>query len=317
MSSTETLADGPETWSQVAGVDWSWWDLWFCMICVTDHDGDWDALDAAIQKSRSDDEARWCHLVDLRSRLDQAGLSAQDLAGETLRTSKARVKIRKKVMDSTLYERHLTPAMRDLPSVRLSEQMESGSWSAFPRSPQPWYDVLAGKFDVNDRRYVYGDGWATQKMAYKLSDTVEKMLAKAGGDAAEQLAIRRAALRLYHDAAEGCDDSYGGLGEVAQQEIVTYAGSDWRTSGIAADVFWRDLLRWCISGSNYGLLNGVETEVLEGAQVHRDRELVDAILLELIADYTAARQKWPASEAEKLRTLAAQSAEPGQARKHA
>ena len=30
---------GPETWGTVAGRDWSWWDLWFCLIAVKDHGG--------------------------------------------------------------------------------------------------------------------------------------------------------------------------------------------------------------------------------------------------------------------------------------
>jgi hypothetical protein len=56
---------------------------------VTDHDGDGNALDAAIQnRHNSDDEARWCHLVDLTTRLGQAGLSALDPAGETLRATR-------------------------------------------------------------------------------------------------------------------------------------------------------------------------------------------------------------------------------------
>ena len=35
---------GPETWGTVAGCDWSWWDLWFCVIVVKDHGGNLAAL---------------------------------------------------------------------------------------------------------------------------------------------------------------------------------------------------------------------------------------------------------------------------------
>lgn len=137
--STEPLADGPETWRTIKDIDWSWWDLWYCMICIEDYDGNWDALDTAFQEPRrSNTEARWSHLLDLTERLRQAGLTAEDLGGETMRTSKARAKIRKKVMDSTLYDRHRTPAMRNLPSTRLRRQTESGCWEAFPGSPKPW-----------------------------------------------------------------------------------------------------------------------------------------------------------------------------------
>jgi hypothetical protein len=25
---------GPERWSTAAGADWSYWDLWFCVVCL-------------------------------------------------------------------------------------------------------------------------------------------------------------------------------------------------------------------------------------------------------------------------------------------
>jgi len=42
---------------------------------------------------------------------------------------------------------------------------------------------------------------------------------RPGGDAARLLAVRRAALTLYCEAAEVCDDSYGGLGDMAGDAI--------------------------------------------------------------------------------------------------
>jgi hypothetical protein len=276
------------------------------MICVEDYAGDWDALDAAFQKVRgSGSEARWSHLLDLTARLSRAGLTAEGLAGEAMRTGKARAKIRKKVMESTLYDRHLAPAMRNLPSTRLRRQTESGFWGAFPSSPGPWYDLLSRKFDVNDNRYVYGDGWATQKMAWNLLEASAELVKKSGADVAQVLAIRRATLRLYHDAAEGCDDSYGGLGEAAHEQIVSYASTDWRSSGIAAEVFWRDLLMWCISGDDYGLVLDVEAEVLQSAQIGQDRDLIDKILVELSDQYTAARQGGRAGAAQLWRKYVA------------
>lgn len=58
-----------------AGIEWSYWDLWLCTVCVSDHDGDWDQLDAAIQQTRRTiNEGLWCH-----RRLDTAGLTAANL----------------------------------------------------------------------------------------------------------------------------------------------------------------------------------------------------------------------------------------------
>jgi hypothetical protein len=65
---------GPELWRPDEGGDWSYWDLWFAVLCVHDHGGDWDGFDAALTKIRGDGgEAKWSHLLDLRERLAAAG----------------------------------------------------------------------------------------------------------------------------------------------------------------------------------------------------------------------------------------------------
>jgi len=66
---------GSDRWHTMAGAgaEWSYWGLWFCAACVADHDGDWAALDAAIQQTqRWCRESLWWHLVDLTARLDAA-----------------------------------------------------------------------------------------------------------------------------------------------------------------------------------------------------------------------------------------------------
>jgi hypothetical protein len=73
----------------IAGMEWSYWDLWFCVVCLADHGGDWGALDEAIQKAdKHYGEQKWSHLRDLTERLDRAGLSAADLVGASLRQPK-------------------------------------------------------------------------------------------------------------------------------------------------------------------------------------------------------------------------------------
>jgi hypothetical protein len=69
---------GPELWRADDGGDWSYWDLWFAVLCLRDHGGDWDGFDAALTKIRCDGgEAKWSHLLDLRERLAAAGLGAE------------------------------------------------------------------------------------------------------------------------------------------------------------------------------------------------------------------------------------------------
>jgi hypothetical protein len=102
-------ADGPEVWRADAGVEWSYWDLWFALLCVRDHGGDWDGLDAAITAlGRSDGEAKWSHLLDLRTRLDMAGLSAGELVADAIGEEGLITRARAKVLTGPLRARHDT-----------------------------------------------------------------------------------------------------------------------------------------------------------------------------------------------------------------
>jgi hypothetical protein len=294
---------GPERWSTAAGADWSYWDLWFCVVCLVDHDGDWDALDHAIvQTKRSDGEQLWSHLCDLLERLGAAGLTAASLAGPHLREPKLRGKARTKVMKSSLYPRDLTPAMADPPSARLIERALFGSWPRFPSSPRPHYDVLARMFHIGHDRY--GDGWATRTLSDEIAETEAVMSRQAGADVAQQVAVHRAALTFYYQAAEVCDDSYGGLSDVVHNAVTRYASIDWPAAGIDAEVFWSDLHQWAVMAGNYGLLHRAETDVLRRADVGRHLDLVDTILAELAAGYRAARMGWHADQAQALRAHA-------------
>ncbi|HEX5994414.1 MAG TPA: hypothetical protein VFY84_04665, partial [Jiangellales bacterium] len=35
---------GSEVWRETGGGEWSFWDLWFCVVCLLDHGGDWTEL---------------------------------------------------------------------------------------------------------------------------------------------------------------------------------------------------------------------------------------------------------------------------------
>jgi hypothetical protein len=82
---------GPELWAERAEAGWSHWDLWFCVVCLTETEDDWAALEEEIiardrrgsVMSRTWERKR-SHLLDLRARLDAAGLSAADLAADHL-----------------------------------------------------------------------------------------------------------------------------------------------------------------------------------------------------------------------------------------
>jgi hypothetical protein len=205
-------------------------------------------------------------------------------------------------MKSTLYHRDLTPAMANPPSVRLTRQALFGSWPQFPRSPQPHYDALCARFDVYHDRYC--DGWATRTLAYDIAKAEAAMVRDAGPDEAQHLAIRRAALTLYYQAAEVCDDSYGALGEVANEAAIGYAAMDWPTTGIDAGVYWSDLFQSSALAGNYGLLHRSEAKTLRRAGVGRHLDLADTVLADLTTVYQAARMSFHAEQAQELRAYA-------------
>lgn len=125
---------GPEPWRTKRDAVWSYWDLWFCVVAVADHDGDPDALAAAIEDGgRSSGsgtvEAKLSHLDDLRLRLTAAGIDAAKLPGDADADPRVRGKARAKVLKQGLYPRDLTDAMRHPPRDRLYERALRGRWN--------------------------------------------------------------------------------------------------------------------------------------------------------------------------------------------
>ena len=37
----QTGVRGSDRWHTMAGIEWSYWDLWFCAVCIANHNGDW------------------------------------------------------------------------------------------------------------------------------------------------------------------------------------------------------------------------------------------------------------------------------------
>ena len=293
---------GPEVWYETGGSEWSFWDLWFCVLCVLDHGGDWAELDASLARERgSDAEAKWSHLTDLTARLDQAALTAEELVGEAVRDSKVRTRAHTKVLRSHLYDRDKTGPMRNPPSARLTATCLFGSWPRFTVSPQPSYDTLRRYIDLGGGRF--NNGWAMRKVTSDLDERLRALVGRARNDAA-RLAARRATLSLLYQLAEIADDSYGYLGDTAQAAVEQYARTDWRTTGIAPDVYWHDLLGWCVLASNYGLLHRIEVDVFRWAKVGPDLDLVDATLADLASELTQARMRGRAEEAQAMRASA-------------
>jgi hypothetical protein len=158
---------GPEPWREVAGRTWSHWDLWYCLVLVSDFDDDWAAFTEELWRRRSpylltlDEEAKVSHLDDLRTRLADAGLGAADLVGAAAGDRKLLAKARRKVLDQPLDRgRDLTPAMWATPRERLWCRALRGHWERFPVSPASAHARFADQVARARRRGRGGYGIA-------------------------------------------------------------------------------------------------------------------------------------------------------------
>ncbi len=111
---------------------WSEWDLRFCLLCVADHGGDWEAFTERLfdpsaygqSGSASNGEAFWSHVLDLRRRLDQAALDAAAVAGELVTTTGVAAQARR-----TVFKRALANNDPSTPMIKPQEY----DWRSEPR----------------------------------------------------------------------------------------------------------------------------------------------------------------------------------------
>lgn len=131
--------------------------------------------------------------------------------------------------------------MRNPPSLRLQGRARRGWWPGFPKSPQEPHDRLAALLGLDRycRSTSTADSWATRSLAYDLAEAAGLL---ETGDGPATLAVRRAMLTIGLDLRERCDDSYGALDDVISEALEAYAGTDWRSAGVAPTVFWPDFL---------------------------------------------------------------------------
>jgi hypothetical protein len=256
---------GPEPWRTERDAVWSYWDLWFCVVAVADHDGDLDALVAAIEDRDGSFlsgtvEAKLSHLDDLRLRLTEARLDAEALAGDAGADPGVRGKARIKVLKQGLYPRDLTDAMRHPPRDRLYERALRGRWKLFPISPEPFYERLANGLGEGDRSK--GQTFALER---RIEAARERLDRNTATDPAARLAARRALLAFCYRAMERCDDSYGLIGELAQEALFTYARLAFEPVEIAVEDWCEDLCELLV-WEDWGLLHRHETRPF--AQIH-------------------------------------------------
>ena len=309
MTDRSPLRYGPELWRSDRGVEWSYWDLWFAVLCVRDHGGDWDGFDAALTKiGFTAGEAKWSHLLDLRERLAAAGLGAAELVGDTITEKGLVTRARARVFKQSLSVHDMTPAMRNPPARRLEKRGRRGWWPRFPSSPQDPHDRLLALLGL-DRLFASSAtiSWdATNDLAGDLDAAAGALadLRLADGDRAGALAVRRAVLTIGLNLMECCDDSSGYLGHAMTTAMRAYADTDWRSTGMPPQDFWPDFVEIATLLANYGVPVGEEVEVYRLAGVAPDLGLVCGIADGLHAEYTAARMTWHAGQVRQQRAHA-------------
>ena len=294
-SAPRTPIYGPEAWLTLAGVEWSHWDLWFCLVAVLDHDGDLDRLAETIEEAgrygSSSVERKLSHIDELRSRLARSQTDAWKLAGHAADEQRLRTKARTKVLKQGLQDRDLTDAMRTTPRERLYERALSGRWPLFPISPARFHERL-----VNGLGGAFVSKGKTFKLVRRFEAARSRFKRETEHDLAARLAAQRALLTWCYRAMGRCDDSYGTIGEEARDTLLDYARLPFDSTRIDATVWVEDLCELLV-WEDWGLLHR-DDESRPYAQMKGPlAEHAEAFLGELADELRARRLAYEADHA--------------------
>jgi hypothetical protein len=288
---------GPEPWQEVAGRTWSHWDLWFCLVLVSEFDEDWAAFSEEVWRRRSpylltrDEESKVSHLEDLQARLADVGLVAADLVGVAAGDRKLLAKARRKVLDQPLNRgRDLTPAMWATPRERLWCRALRGHWERFPVSPASAHARFADRVARARRRGRGGYG-----IAQALQGLLDGQDRRLTGDPAARLALWRGLLTAGIEALGEVRDRDGELAGFLGGWLAAYARLPWQPTGIEAEVYFADLCELCV-WENHGLLYQRESAPFAGVGVEH-HDLVERLLWSLAAELEGHRLGYQAEVA--------------------
>lgn len=291
---------GPEPCKRTAGETWSHWDLWFCLVCLTDFAGDWRALERAIVDVRRrffgtrDWEAKDSHLHDLEARLLARGIDASALAGPRVDDRTVLAKARRKVLEQGLAGRDLTPAMVDTPRVRLRTRALRGHWDRFSVSPAADCDAFTAVIEKarRQRRGGFRTAEALRELAHGLdAERVDRP--------AERLAVWRALVTAIIEAfVGGLRDPENAYRKCGADAIARWGALPWQRTGLAAPDHYRDLCELCV-WDEWAVLPEQETAPFVGVE-RRDVPMVEDILSEIEAEHRAAHLEFQADRAVQL-----------------
>jgi hypothetical protein len=231
----------------VAGVEFSYWDLWFLVSLLADWGGSWEALAAPFVEQldlhlggpeREDAESKLSHAADLRARLALAGATAADLVGDSAGDRKLQRKARVMLLERDARDSHPSPPMVRTPRRVLSERALRGRWPSFPISPAP-FDAI---FMVDVEARLPSTPEATFRLVERLRVARDRLVAERSGNAAALLAVHRAHLTALREAFARANDSFGELGVTLEKGVATYCALPWRDTELGSDDYYSDIL---------------------------------------------------------------------------
>jgi len=231
---------GPETWREVRGVPFTYWDRWLLRLAADDPNG----MAGVVQqlevrrKQRSfyqdDAEAKLAQVADLAARLERLHVEPRDILGDADMVDKRLSrKAREKVFEQT--GGRLTPTMRDTPRRRLRERAMRGYWMDFPVSPS--------RFESELLSHVGGQNSLDWRATGCLSDAIESIvddMASSLSDDRERLALYRAAMTVIVESMDRVDDSLADMAMTFSKIWESYRALSWERAGVPATVFFRD-----------------------------------------------------------------------------
>lgn len=291
--------NGAEVWSAVAGRNWSYWDLWFCLVTVLDHAGDLGKLrDHFIADLRAGfdysrrctNEAKLSHLAGLEKRLDQACLTPPTLVPpEAIGDKNLIAKARKKVAADRIDRRAMTQDMLYPPRVVLESLALYGRWGLYPIDPSEFYQEFRSFVQV-DHIPVDRTVSLTRRMSKRLA-TVDSSCVMP----TERLALYRAFYTAGVDAQEHADDSWGEIGRMREDAWATFLDLDWRSTPIDPEDYWQDICGLRV-WENYGLAHDHEADAYRQA-LPSEAPMIEEILLKWETDLRSVWLDYRADEA--------------------
>ena len=247
---------GPETWREVQGEVFTYWDRWLLRLAADDADGMAGVVRRLEEqrKKRSfyqdDAEAKLAQVADLTARLQRLNVEPHELLGEADVADKRLIrKAHDKVFAQT--GGRFTPVMHDTPRRRLRERATRGHWKDFPVSPLRFErDLLSQVGEQRDLEW---------RETGCLADAIERdvdLAASSLSDEGERLGLYRAAMTVIVESMERVDDSLADMALTFSKVSEIYLTLSWERAGIAATVFFRDLIEFAV-WEDYGLVDGL------------------------------------------------------------